>query len=214
MIYQPELSKLLLWIQLATAIIAILFFNKVKGTYWKWFSIYLVFIFIQEFFIEDVVTFFGVDKDIYFAYFGIPIQFLFLYWLYAYKSLNNLKLTTLCIIIYALSFLPINSYFDTAKIVYSFNYTVGTLILVFLIFLEFFKQIKEDKILQFRYNKMFYINIGAMLFYVGTLPFFGLYRLIVEIPDIWNNYYIYFLVSNCIMYLLFIASIIWGKEKF
>ena len=62
-------------------------------------------------------------------------------------------------------------------------------------------------------NKMFYINIGIMLFYVGTLPFFGLYNLIVKEPEIWNIYYLYFLLSNCLMYLLFTASFIWGKPK-
>ena len=79
--------------------------------------------------------------------------------------------------------------------------------------MEFFKQIKNDDILEFSKNKMFYINIGLVLFYVGTLPFFGLYKLLIKEIEIWNGYYLYFMVSNCIMYLLFAASFIWGKVK-
>ncbi len=82
-----------------------------------------------------------------------------------------------------------------------------------LVFLEFKKQIQNDDILAFPENKMFYINIGIMLFYVGTLPFFSLYHLLLKEPEIWNIYYLYFLISNCIMYLLFTASFIWGKQK-
>lgn len=213
LVYQPELSKLLLFLQFIAAVTAILYFKKNKNNYWKWFSIYLVFIYLQESFSQVLVDFLAIEKENYFAYFGIPIEFLFWFWLYALKSLKSLKLFVSCTGIYFLSFLPINIFFDSSKIVYSFNYTVGTLLLLYLVSLEFYKQIKNDSILEFNENKMFYINIGVVLFYVGTLPFFGLYKLILKDIQIWNNYYIYFLISNCIMYLLFTASIIWGKPK-
>jgi hypothetical protein len=90
---------------------------------------------------------------------------------------------------------------------------IGALIMLILVSLEFLKQIKNENILMFNQNKMFYINIGIILFYVGNLPFFGLYYPIMKEPKIWNLYYIYFMISNCIMYFLFAASFIWGKPK-
>jgi hypothetical protein len=95
----------------------------------------------------------------------------------------------------------------------SLNTTVGNLFLLILVMLEFLNQIKSDMIMSFKENKMFYINIGVTLFYIGNMPFFALYFDILEIPKYWNNYYIYFMVSNCLMYLLFAASFVWGKVK-
>jgi hypothetical protein len=95
----------------------------------------------------------------------------------------------------------------------SLNTTFGTLLLLILVFIELIKQIKSDSIIYFKNNKMFYINIGVILFYIGNMPFFGWYYPILKFPEIWNSYYIYFMISNCIMYLLFAASFVWGKTK-
>ncbi|CAM3661552.1 hypothetical protein FLGE108171_09120 [Flavobacterium gelidilacus] len=211
--YQPELTCILLWIEIIASIIALAFYSKTKKTYWIWFTFYLFVIAFSDNFIDDLVFFFNIKKQFFYAYILIPIQFVFFYWLYALKSLGKKKLFWSCIILYTMSFIPIELYFSKLKVVYSFNYVIGTLLLMLLVFVEFRKQIKNDDILEFSKNKMFYINIGVMLFYVGTLPFFGLYNLIANEVDIWNIYYIYFLVSNCIMYLLFAASFIWGKPK-
>lgn len=210
---QPELSNLLLVIEFSTAVTAVFYFFRIKETAWKWFATYLFFITGQDIFWFYNIYFSAIVKQNYYAYFGLPVQFVFLYWLYALKSLKNKNLFWTCVVIYILSFLPIELYFNKLKVVYSFNYVVGAFLLMLLVFFEFKKQILNDDILEFKKNKMFYINIGVMLLYVGTLPFFGLYNLITKEPGIWNIYYIYFLVSNCIMYLLFSASFIWTKPK-
>jgi len=212
-VYQPELSKMLLWLEFISAIVALLYYNKLKKTAWKWFIYYLIFIFIIEKFGEDLFLFFSIKKKYYFAYIGIPIQFIFFYWLYAVNSLKRKKLFYIFSGLFVFSFIPIELFFNELNIVYSLNITVGTFFLMLLILLEFNKQIKSDNILNFSKDKMFYINIGVILFYVGTLPFFAFYNIILKQHDIWNNYYIYFLVSNCIMYFLFTISFICGKTE-
>ena len=211
--YQPELLKLLICLEFISAIVGLFYLLKNKGTYWVWFIFYLNFIFVFDFFSEEISSFLKIKKQYYFAYIIFPIQFIFFYWLYAIKSLKKISLFWSFTIIYFLSFIPIELYFSKLKVVYSFNIVIGTILLMLLIFMEFFKQIKNDDILEFSKNKMFYINIGLVLFYVGTLPFFGLYKLLIKEIEIWNGYYLYFMVSNCIMYLLFAASFIWGKVK-
>jgi len=211
--YQPILFDILLWLEFLSATIGLFYLSQNKNTVWVWFILYLIFIFIFDFFSEEISGFLNIKKQYYFAYFIIPVQFIFFYWLYALKSLKKKSIFWSFSIIYLLSFIPIELYFSKLKVVYSFNLVVGTILLMFLIFLEFIKQIKNDDILKFAKNKMFYINIGVLLFYVGTLPFFGLYNLLINEIQIWNGYYIYFLISNCIMYLLFAASFIWGKTK-
>ena len=94
------------------------------------------------------------------------------------------------------------------------SYTVGVFLLSIMVYLEFIKQIKSEDILNFQNNKMFYINIGILLFYVGTLPFFAFDKqLYLNNNELWSNYKTFFLLSVNIMYLLFAASFIWGKPK-
>lgn len=209
----PILLDILNYLEVITAIIGVFYYVKIKNSYWKYFVFYLVYIAIYEVFGSYFLELIGLKQQNYFSYVAVPIEFVFLFWLYAYKSLQNRNLFTICIIIYVLSFIPDFSLAKGKYLFNSFNYIIGTLLMLYLIFLEFLKQVKSDEILLFSQNKMFYINSGVVLFYVGNLPFFGLYYLIMKEPSIWNAYYIYFIISNCLMYILFSASFIWGKIK-
>jgi hypothetical protein len=94
------------------------------------------------------------------------------------------------------------------------SYTIGAFLLAIMVYLEFVKQIKSDEILNFKQNKMFYINIGVLLFYVGTLPFFAFDKYLYHnLNSLWSLYKTFFLFACSSMYLLFIASFIWGKPK-
>ncbi|AWG20559.1 hypothetical protein FFWV33_02930 [Flavobacterium faecale] len=117
------------------------------------------------------------------------------------------------VVVYLGSFVLESQFSNTTFVFKSINNSTGAFLLLIMVILEFIKQIKSDSILFYKENKMFYINIGVILFYIGTMPFMGLYNYILKVPEIWNNYYIYFMLSNCVMYLLFAASYIWGKVK-
>jgi len=209
------LGDFLLGIEFISALIGSLYFLKLKNTYWKWFCLYLIFIFIQEFYWFYNSSLFGIIKQDYFTYFGIPIQYLFLFWLYALKSIKSKKIFLICLTIYISTYFPFELYYNKVNAVYSLNLTVGTILLAFLVVLEFIKQIKTDDILKFKKNKMFYINIGVVLFYIGTYPFFAFYNTLLNEPfiNLGNFYYLYFKTSVCLMYLFFIASLIWGKHQ-
>lgn len=212
-VYYPNISKLLLFLQFVCVITAIFRYKSLNKTNWNYFVFYLALIFIQEISNKKLLALLNISKVDYFAYFGVPIEFVFFFWLYAIQSLKNTKLFIFCLLLYLSSFFLSDSYFEKLKIVNSINYTIGTLILFLLVILEFFKQIKNDNILEFKQNKMFYINIGVIIFYIGNIPFMGLYKSLLNNPSLWSNYYLYFLLSNCLMYLLFTASFIWGKTK-
>jgi hypothetical protein len=209
----PFLLELLHFCEFIAVIGSIYKFNSLKKTYWKWFVFYLIYILMFEISSAIALYYFKIKIGNFISLFQIPIEYIFFYWLYAYISLNKKMLFWFLSIIYLFSLfleytLTINNFSGL-----SLNKTFGTLLLLALVVLEFIKQIKSDSILNFKENKMFYINIGVVLFYVGNMPFFGLYFLILKEPQIWNSYYVYFLISNCIMYLLFAASFIWGKPK-
>lgn len=212
--FQDIFSYLILISEGLSAVTAFLFYKKVREKYWIWFAVYLLVIFLCECFGKWGHEWVQYNKTSFYNYFVIPLQFLFFFWLYAYKSLNRPRLFYLFTLIYALSFFPYEIFFKTSKIIFSFNYTLGCLLLLILVIMEFYKQITSPNILLFKSNIMFYINIGVTLFYIGTLPLFSFYFLIYQYPDFWEIYFNYFLISCVIMYLLFSISFIWGKQNY
>lgn len=202
------------WTEGISAVVAILYFNKLKNTYWKWFVIYIVFITLADIFGDYGLEYFPGLRKYYYDFFIIPIEFIFYFWLYAKKSLQLEKLFFMICISYFTFFVLHFFNLDAIRMISSMSYTVGVFLLAILVYLEFIKQIKSDEILNFKSNKMFYINIGVMLFYIGTLPFFAFDKYLYEnLNPIWSNYKTFFLFSVNAMYLLFTASFIWGKSK-
>ncbi len=194
-------------------IIGVFKLSSLKNSYWKWFVYYLSCIFFYEILSYVLKNNFNIDIAEYMSLLIIPIEFIFLYWLYAYNSLKNKILFWIFSILFLVSLVVEKFFINTNFTFKSLNNTFGTLLLLVLVVLEFSRQIKSDRIINFKEDKMFYINIGVILFYIGNMPFFGLYQSILDYPNIWNKYYYYFMLSNSTMYLLFASSFIWGKTK-
>ena len=194
-------------------VIGFYYYKEIKNTYWKWFLYYLVFIFTVELMSGLSIILTDEMRRYYYGFLIIPIEFVFFYWLYAYKSLQYKKLFWLLCFVYLISFIP-HYYLEREKtVVYSFNYVVGAFLLGILVFLEYLKQIRSDSIINFKHNRMFYINLGVSLLYVGTLPLFSFFAILAKDREIFVNYNIYFLLINHLMYLLFTMSFIWGKPN-
>lgn len=204
----------IIWTQIISCLTAIINFNKFKNSYWKWFVYYIVLIAILDFFGKYGLNSYPNLVKYYYNFFVIPLEFLFFFWLLSKKSLKQEAFYWTANIIYLLSMtLPIFG-FDKIRVIGSISYTIGNLLLAIMIFLEFLKQIRSDDILMFRKNTMFYVNIGILLFYIGTLPLFAFDKYLFENnKTLWSYYYTFFLFSVNLMYLLFAASFIWGKPK-
>lgn len=211
---QPKILVHLLHLCEFIALVAgIIKFKSLKNSYWKWFVFYLAYILLYEIISYIAKVEFKYKIGAFQSYIHMPIEYLFLFWLFAVKSLQKKVLFYWFSVLFFLSFV-IDTRLQQEDFTFkSLNTTIGNLLLLILVMLEFNKQIKSDAILYFKENKMFYINIGVTLFYVGNMPFFGWYMPILKYPEIWNDFYKYFMVSNCIMYLLFAASFVWGKVK-
>jgi hypothetical protein len=212
--FQTFLSNALLWVEGLAAIISIFsYYKNAANNLWKYFVFYLVVIFLCEIFGKYGENWITFSKAQFYNYLVIPLQFFFFYWLYAVKSLKKRGLFVVFSLLYLISFLPSEFYFKGSKIIFSFNYTFGCLILMVLVLMEYYKQITSSDIINFNKNRMFYINLGVTLFYIGTLPFWTFYYLLVKYHDMWSVYYDYFLISGIVMYLLFSISFIWGKQN-
>lgn len=211
---QSVFSELIIWSELLCALVAIFFYGEIKNTYWKWFAWYVIVIFILEAISKWGLVYYPWFRKYYYDFFVIPFEFIFFYWLYAKKSLQRSKIFWVSLSLYVTSFLPHLFYLEHTRLINSLSYTIGVLLLMIMTFFEFNKQVKSDTILEFNVNKMFYINVGVVLFYVGTLPFFAFDQYLFEnAKPIWSIYFTVFLVLVNLMYLLFAASFIWGKPK-
>jgi hypothetical protein len=211
---QSFLRSSVIWMELLAALVGFYHLFKYHQSPWKWFVYYLLLMFVFEsvsyFFLDPFAGF----RKYYYGFLVIPIQFLFFYWLYAYVSLNKSKYFWIFSGIYLLSVIPNILYPENTRVINSLSYSIGVLLLLVLVVMEFFKQIQSDHILNFSKNIMFYINIGVVLFYVGTLPFFALDAISFEYYSlIWARYYTLFLVLVNLMYLIFSFSLIWGKPN-
>lgn len=196
------------------ALLSIVYYKKIKATHYRYFSFFLIIIFCCEIFGKYGGEYISYPKNLFYNYFVIPLEFIFLYWLYAYQSLKKKYLFWGFSLMFALAYIPNELYFLKNKHIFSFNYTFGSLLLMFLVIMEYYKQINSDNILNFAKNRMFYINLGVTLFYIGTLPFWAFYFQLLEHRPIWNLYFSYFLMSGIVMYLLFASSFIWGKQNY
>ncbi|WP_312075322.1 hypothetical protein [Chryseobacterium sp.] len=194
------------------AIVSIFYLPKLRNSYWKYFAIYLVFIFLSET-AGDRNVFPDHYKALFFNYIVIPIEFIFFYWIYAAKSFGKIKLFYWFTGLYIFSFILNEVFLGNDKIVFSFNYTFGALLLLYLVVMEYYKQVNSNDILNFSDNRMFYINWGVTLFYIGTLPLYSFWGLFVDFQDLFGIYFLYFQISGVIMYLLFAISIIFGKDN-
>ena len=206
-------------LELSACITGFLFWNKIRHSYWRWFPVYLGVIILTEV-AGEYLLYVRYDLKLniaVYSYFGIPIQFLFFYWIFyrQFKHTNKSKWPLISLAIYSICLITDLLYISKIKFYFeSFSYTVGCLFLLILLLIYFSGFIKSDEIIKYKASIMFWVTLGLILFYVGSMPFFAFRKaLYVEHKDF---FYIYWYIQfglNYLMYLLFVVSFIWGKPK-
>lgn len=205
-------KKAIFGFELLAAIIGLINWQRVKNNYWKWFPFYLLLLPILE-----TLTYWTPKAMINYinTFIIIPIEFLFFCWLF-YKNSQQKKIVILGSCIYIVSFIAEMLLAEKMKSRYffSFSYSIGNLILLIFILRYFYYLIFTERILFFYRERMFWVALGLLVFYLGTFPYFGLYNLLVTkhfkllISYTWVEIFL-----DYTMYLLFAASFIWGREK-
>jgi len=195
------------------------YWKNIRNTYWKWFPVYLAIIVVTEIAGEIAgyrLQWVQFNRNLY-TFFCIPLQFLFFCWLFwKYFEKGNYKNWALTgSVLYLLS-LFINIFFlaNIRFSFFSFSYMMGNVILLILTILFFRIFIKGNEILEYRSSRMFWICVGLLVFYLLSLPLYGLWNtLAAEYPALFNKYWIITTILNYLMYILFALSFIWGKPK-
>ena len=167
-------------LELSAAITGFIVWNKIQNSFWKYFPIYLLVIFLIEVFAEYILHAthnLPFNVSIY-RWVGIPIQFFFLFWIFHqhFKSTNPTHIPMYAAVIYIISWLvdlglinvEVKLWFD------SLSYTIGCILLLICVLIYFYRFIGSDDVLDFKSSAMFWVSVGIIIFYLGTLPFWGL----------------------------------------
>ncbi len=206
-------------IEALACIIGFLYWNKIKHTYWKWFPAYLLFIAAaemvglylsrQNLFAETIVLH---------KFFTIPLQMFFFYWLFykQFEETPDKKWPIVGAALFGAAFLyEMTASKEISGWFVSFSYTVGNVMLAGLILLFFVRYVRTDRILFFKSDMIFWVCLGAMIFYLGSLPYYGLYNTLKTKGNgpILNTYWFFQMGFNYLMYIFFSIAFIWGRPR-
>ncbi|NBA87353.1 hypothetical protein GVN16_16380 [Emticicia sp. CRIBPO] len=211
--------KLLNVVILLSGVAGFVRWKEIKDSYWKWFPVYLIILGLL-----NLLAFYMIDtKNIksnqwLVIYLIIPFEFLFAFWLFLKKAETRPQKTLILtgMGVYLLSFFIEILLKEEMKELYflSFSYTMGNIFMLIFILLYFWKLSVSEKILFFYRERMFWVCVGMLFFWLGSLPYYGLFNYMVKnFMNILPAYAWLMLSLNYLMYTLFAVSFIWGKEN-
>jgi len=177
----------------------------------------LLMILLLELFCQYRVYFLKLQNQWIYVNFIIPGEFLFFFWLF-YRYFINSRQKILPIwgaVIYIAGFTIDRIYLGKLQFIFSsFSYVVGSIIILVLVLIFLFHFMRSNEILQYKTNMMLWVSLGLLIFFLGALPFYGLFNtLVVNYPDVFDAYWIVQMCFDYCMYLFFAFAFIWGKPK-
>lgn len=215
---QPLLVKLLNLVILLSGVAGFIKWKEIRDSYWRWFPFYLILIGGLST-LGNILIGMGhsLTNQRMVIFLIIPIEFIFAFWLLLKKAETKphriLILTGMGV--YLLS-LCIETWIKSQKTLFfpSISYTIGNIFMLIFILYYFWKLSVSANILAFYKERMFWVSTGMLFFWLGSLPYFGLFNLLSEkfLPML-KSYALVMLFLNYLMYLLFAASFLWGKEN-
>jgi hypothetical protein len=210
------LQHLIKYMELAAAVAGFMYWGKLKNSHFKWFPVYLAIISACEFtgymLIQKGIA---GNKQLY-TLFVIPLEFLFLHWFY-YRELNRQgkRIAISCSILFVFSLAAeVFLLKESKNFFFSLSYSIGNITLLVLSITYFVDLMKSVRIVTFYKELFFWVNVGVILFYLGTFPYYGLFNLLVkEQYNVFISLTWAMVILNNLMYLLFVTGFIWGKPK-
>lgn len=203
--------------EVVAAVTAFIYINKWKETHWKWFPFYLAFIAIA-----DIFGTVYHDRNVFISLYLyncviIPTEFFFFFWIFQ-KALRDSvyrSMPKIFTVIYAVFLLVELLYLRKVQFAYmSLAYTVGNVLLLVLILMNFLQLMNSDSVLKYKENILFWVSVGLLIFYLGSFPFYAVYNVLVSRHHAAFFYYKEFeSILNSIMYFTFALSFICGKPK-
>ena len=208
--------------ELLSAIAGSIYYFKYKHTVLKYFLFLLWYITITELIgwygsVNDVLGFYkdGVSYRTWLYNILRIVTFCSLFYIYFNYLKNNLfkkwiKLFAIVYIIITILNWSLWQHFlfersETPRI-------LGTIFLIITIVFYFIELLRSDKIVVFYRMLLFWISVGLLLYYSGTLPFVLKWNGYMLIPGAHELFLIVYILA-IIMYLTFTFGFIWSKKE-
>jgi len=210
--------------ELIAAIIGTIYFYKYKHTHVKYFLFLLWYIVLTEFLSfyarkTGTLTFYTDENgNHYTVWFYNLLRFItfntlfFIYYNYLSSKKSKIKIK-----IFAISYIII--YFINWKFLQNFTRenseiprAIGSIFLIIAILFYFIELLRSEKILVFHRILLFWISVGLLLYYSGTIPFALKWNGYALIPGIHKLFLIQYILA-IIMYLTFTFGFIWSKKE-
>lgn len=204
--------------ELGGAIIGFLYYRKLKDTFWKYLPVFLLVLFCLELYGQFLGEHKKYDANInLFKLVVVPSIFSFYSFIF-YKILSKKRLVLICIglVLFILSLVLEYTILKSFHPFYA-SLSIGIVNIFFLVYciLFYIELINSEELMKFYTLLSFWFCSGILIFYLGCLPYFGLYNLLATkfFKSIFLPYTWIFVGLNYIMYSFFIVGIIWSKKK-
>lgn len=197
-----------------------LYTKKQPKNYWKTFPWFLIIVglldgfglLINRYLLKD----FPKLNFYYYQLFVIPFQVIYYFWIINKNILTQRRfffigtlLFGISVIIECFALVDLEGYFFN-----SFSYMVANILMLAHIMRYFYQLSKNDRILFFYKERMFWVSLGLLIFWLGALPLFGIFNyLVINYPKVFTIYYNVVLLFNFIMYTCFLISFIWAAKE-
>ena len=209
--------------ELISAIVGTIYLYKYKNTYLKYFLLLLWFITITEFIggyiVENKILVYidenGLVYNKWLSNIRRFVTFMILYYIY-FKLLKTevfkkwIKIFAIIFsIIYVLNWIFLQNFIKESP---EIPQVIGSIFLVISILFYFIELLKSEKIMVFHRLLLFWISVGLLLFYTGTIPFMLKWNGYMIIPGVHKLFLIVYILA-IIMYLTFTFGFIWSKKE-
>jgi uncharacterized membrane protein YdcZ (DUF606 family) len=151
----------------------------------------------------------------YYQLFVIPTQVIYYLW-FVNKSLKTQwryfflgsAVFIISVVIEFFSLVKLEGYYFN-----SFSFMVANILMLGIILRYFYQLSKSDRILFFYKEKKFWVCLGLLIFWLGSLPFFGIFNyLLKHYLPIFIIYFNVILIFNYLMYTCFLVSFLWTEK--
>ena len=210
------LFGLIKYFELITAVVGLLHYKKIAGSYLRYFLYVLWFITLVEFTIS-ILKQYEIRFQNNFIYNVITsAQYVYFFILY-YKTIKIRRykqwvqgFLIVFIVSVIVNFVWIQKLSVTAAFA-SYTFTLGAIMLIITIGLFLAEILNTEKVLYFKRYLMFWISIGLFLFYTGIIPFVFSLNLLPALLSS-DSLAIIFFTLNFVMYSCFTAGFIMSHQ--
>lgn len=199
----------------------LLYTRKQPKTYWTTFPWFLITIGLLDgvgLLINNIrVENYSKLNFYYYQLFVIPFQVIYYFWIINKNIISGRRVYYIGTVLFIISAIAESFTLVNLQGYYfaSFSYMVANILMLIHILRYFYQLSKTDRILFFYKERMFWVSLGLLIFWLGALPFFGIFNyLFINYPGVTLAYHKVVLGFNYVMYTCFLISFIWAaKEK-